>query len=274
MKKLILTADDFGLSRPVNRAVEEAHRRGVLTTSSLMVGAPAAADAVETARRLPELRVGLHLVLVDGRPISPLPEVPCLVDGGGEMVSDLFRAGMRYFSRPQARAQLEREIRAQLEAFRKTGLPLDHVNSHHHFHLHPTVSGLLLKLGGEYGIRAIRFPKEPFWRSWRASGHGFGRRWASSLILAPWLALLKNRLRGAGVHFNRFLFGLHDSGNMSLELVLRFLLRLPDGVTEIYFHPGALPPPGALPAEEILIRPEFRKALEKGAIQSISFADL
>jgi len=89
MRKLIVTGDDFGLAVPVNEAIEEAHRRGILTTASLMVGAGAAADAVERARQLPTLRVGLHLVLVEGRPVLPPREIPDLVDGRGEFSTRL-----------------------------------------------------------------------------------------------------------------------------------------------------------------------------------------
>src|SRR2546427_12782693 len=124
MRKLIVTGDDFGLAVPVNEAIEEAHRRGVLTTASLMVGAGAVADAVERARRLRTLRVALHLVLVEGHPVLPPREFPDLVDSRGEFATRLGGAGLNFFFRPGVRRQLEAEIRAQFEAFTKTGLPL------------------------------------------------------------------------------------------------------------------------------------------------------
>ncbi len=144
MKQLILTGDDFGLDVPVNEAVEEAHCRGVLTAASLMVGADAVADAVERARRLPTLRVGLHVVLVEGRPVLPPSEVPDLVDGNGEFSTRLVRSGFRFFFLPRVRRQMEAEIRAQFRAFRETGLALDHADAHNHMHVHPTVLGLML----------------------------------------------------------------------------------------------------------------------------------
>ena len=93
MRRLIVTGDDFGLAVPVNEAIEEAHRHGILTAASLMVGAEAAADAVERARRLPSLRVGLHLVLVEGRSVLPPEAIPDLVDRHGEFSPRLVRAG-------------------------------------------------------------------------------------------------------------------------------------------------------------------------------------
>lgn len=238
MRQLIVTGDDFGLAVPVNEAIEEAHRRGILTTASLMVGGGAAADAVARARRLPSLRVGLHLVLVEGRPVLPPQAVPALVDRRGEFSTHLVGAGVRFFVSRAARRQLAEEIRAQFAAFRATGLPLDHVNAHNHMHLHPTVLGLILKIGAEFGLKAVRWPYEPLRISWRASGRGFLLPLCWWLFLSPWLRLLRARLRRAGVRANDFVLGLHASGRMDRDAVVRFLALLPDGVTEMYFHPA------------------------------------
>ncbi|HEX5867450.1 MAG TPA: hopanoid biosynthesis-associated protein HpnK, partial [Beijerinckiaceae bacterium] len=161
MKRLVVTADDFGLVPEVNEAVEAAHRDGILTAASLMVAEPAAADAVERARRLATLRVGLHLVLVEGRPALPPERVTDLVDGDGRFRTDMARLGFDIFARPRVRRQLEAEITAQFEAFAATGLTLDHVNAHKHFHLHPTIAGTIISIGRRYGMTALRVPVEP-----------------------------------------------------------------------------------------------------------------
>jgi len=283
VRKLIITGDDFGFSPPVNEAIEEAHRRGILNTASLMVGARATADAVDRARRLPSLHVGLHLVLVEGSPVLPPQAVPDLVNRQGEFPSHLVRAGINFFLRPQVRRQLEAEIRAQFQAFQKTGLLLDHVNGHHHMHLHPTVSGLLLKVGREYGMRAIRLPYEPPFPSWRASRRAFFTKMLGWLFLSPWLILLRSRLRRADVRSNDFIFGMNDTGRMDPDIVLRFLKYLPHGVTEIYFHPAA----SSVPADhstmgdgchqdelEALTSPAVREALLASHIQRIAFSNL
>ena len=283
VKKLIITGDDFGLCPAINEAVEEAHRRGVLSTASLMVGAQATADAVDRARRLISLRVGLHLVLVDGSPTSPPHRVPGLVDARGEFSPHLFRAGMNFFFSRGIRGQLEQEIRAQFQAFQNTGLSLDHVNCHNHMHLHPTIGRLILKVGREYGLRAVRFPYEPILPSWRASRKCLGRKLVSGLFLWPWLALLKRQLGVARVRSNHFVFGMNDSGNMNLDLVLRFIRYLPPGVTEMYFHPATRRCPemdrnkgnDRYPEEfAALTSPAFRQALLDLDIQSIGFGDL
>lgn len=283
MKKLIITGDDFGLSWSVNEAIEEAHRGGILTTASLMVGAKATADAVERARRIPSLRVGLHLVLVDGLPVLPPQAVPDLVTGKGELSSHLVRAGISFFSRPKVRQQLEEEIRAQFQAFQNTGLLLDHVNSHHHIHLHPTVLGLILKVGREYGMRAMRLPYEPPLPSWLASRKALLGKLIAWPCLFPWLTLLKTRLKEADLRWNNFIFGMNDSGHMHLDLVLRFLRYLPEGVTEIYFHPAidhrsknelTLKENRFQDELEVLTHPSLREALLASDIERIAFSDL
>jgi hopanoid biosynthesis associated protein HpnK len=231
LKRLIVTGDDFGLSLPVNEAIEEAHRRGILTATCLMVGAPAAADAIKRARRLPDLGVGLHLVVVRGRPVMPAAAVPDLVDGEGRFDANLVRAGFRYFFLPRVRRQLASEIRAQFAAFRRTGLPLDHVNAHNHMHVHPTVLSLVLRIGREYGMTAVRLPFEPH------VGGGLAAR-LGRVFLGLWIALMRRRLATAGIRHNDFAFGISDCGHMDRNRLLSLLANLPEGISEIFCHPA------------------------------------
>ena len=239
VRKVIITGDDFGLALPVNDAIVRAHAEGVLTSASIMTGGDFFEDAVGRARNHPALRVGLHLTLVEGRPVSPPELVPDLVDSNGEFSTRLARAGFRFFFLPGVRRQLETEIRAQFDAFARTGLPLDHADAHNHMHLHPTVLGLMLKTGSEYGLRAVRLPKEPPLRSWRAAGHSLAARLTSAFFLAPWIFLMKRTLRRAGVKCNDYLFGMTDSGAMTEPLLQKILRNLPGGVTELCCHPAA-----------------------------------
>ncbi|HKF70495.1 MAG TPA: hopanoid biosynthesis-associated protein HpnK [Stellaceae bacterium] len=236
-KRLIVTADDFGLAVPVNEAVEFGHREGILTSASLMVTAPAAADAVERAGRLPRLAVGLHLVLVDGRPALPPDRIPDLVGADGRFASDPIRLGARIYLSSRAQAQAEAEIRAQLAAFRATGLHLDHVDGHHHFHLHPKVQAILVRLAREFGITAVRVPDEP------AARHavGAGRRlrdWLAAFPLRDRAPAMKRRLARAGILFNDTILGIADSGHVDAARMRALLRALPDGVTELYVHPA------------------------------------
>jgi chitin disaccharide deacetylase len=219
----------------VNEAVEQASRVGILTAASLMVSGSAAADAVRRARRLPNLRVGLHLVLADGQASLPASHIPGLADSQGHMDGELFFRGIRYFASGSVGRQLEAEIRAQFKEFARTGLTLDHVNVHKHLHLHPTILGLLIRVGSEFGVRAIRVPDEPFWFAARYAGPNAV---LSAALLEPWVLLMKHRLRTARIFHNDAIFGIATSGAMNEERMLAVLARLPLGITEIYLHPA------------------------------------
>ena len=282
-KKVIITGDDFGLARPVNEAIVRAHTEGVLTSASLMAGGVYFTDAVARARKNPTLCVGLHLTLVEGRPVSSPETIPDLVDSNGEFSTRLALAGFRFFFLPGVRRQLETEIRAQFEAFAGTGLSLDHADAHNHIHLHPTVLGLMLKTGKEYGLRAVRLPKEPPLRSWRAAGNGLAPRMTSAFFLAPWMFLMKRMLRRAGIKSNDYLFGMTDSGSMTETFLRKILINLPDGVTELCCHPAVCRSPeidGTMPLynheEEFkaLTSDDLRRTLKEVKAQTIAFGDL
>lgn len=232
MSRITLTADDFGLSEAVNEAVERAHRDGVLTAASLMVGAPAADDAVARARRMPGLRVGLHLVVIEGPAVLAPTTIPALVDARGWFPADQLRLGMRYFFLPHVRRQLALEIDAQFAAFAATGLPLAHADAHKHMHLHPTVGRLMLAAGSTLGLRRVRVPAEPPAVMARLGTPGGG-------ALCAWSRLLRAQVRRAGMAAPDAVFGLAWSGAMTADRVRRLLSVLPSGDIELYFHPAS-----------------------------------
>ena len=259
----------------MNEGVELAHAQGILTAASLMVTGVATDDAVARARRLPTLRVGLHLVLVDGTPVLPPERIPDLIDGNGRLRCDLARAGMEIFLRPRARAQVAAEIEAQFAAYRATGLPLDHVNAHHHFHLHPTVCSQMLRIGRRYGLSAVRVPREPAKLIARID-----RGARVSRLTSLWAASLASRVRRSGLTAPDRVFGLAWSGAMTEERIAGVLQNLPDGLTEIYCHPatsdrfvGAAP--GYRYADELaaLTAPAVKEACRAAAVRSGGFAD-
>jgi len=235
-RQLIVCADDFGLDPAVNEAVELAHRDGILTCTSLMMGEGAVGDAVARAKRSHGLAVGLHITLTAGYAVLPSTEIPALVDTQGRFDDNMARAGMRYFFLPNVRRQLKAEIRAQFEAFQKTGLALDHVNTHRHFHLHPTLTKMILGIGSEYGMKSMRVPFEPVSILRRAAP---AERISTPAYL-PWVKILGRRIRLAGMTVNDAVFGLQWSGAMTEDRVLRLIQHLPPGLTELYFHPATL----------------------------------
>jgi hopanoid biosynthesis associated protein HpnK len=238
LKRLIITADDFGAAVPINEAVEEGHRIGVLSAASLMVGAPAMADAVERARRLPSLGVGLHLTLVDGRPVLSPRQIPDLVGPDGRFSNDPVRFGIALFFSPNMRRQAEAEIRTQFERFRATGLSLDHVNGHQHFHMHPVVTRAIARTAPDFGLPPVRIPLEPFWHSWRATADRPIQRLATWLFYTAQTRGMRRRLTATGLPLNDYVFGVNDSGAMVERRLLQFIEHLPDGVTELYCHPA------------------------------------
>jgi chitin disaccharide deacetylase len=238
-RHLIVTADDFGLSLSVNEAVERAHRDGILTAASLMVAGPAAADAVRRVKAMPSLAVGLHLVVIEGPAVLPHAAIPDLVDANGQFPSDQLRLGVNYFFRPRVRRQLAAEIRAQFAAFAATGLALDHLNAHKHMHLHPTVGWLALAIGREFGLRAVRIPAEPPLVLARCGTPPT----LAGRALHAWTRLLRRQAARAGVSRNDHCFGIAWSGHMTAARIARLLPVLPEGTSELYFHPASRPDP-------------------------------
>jgi len=234
-RQLIVTADDFGADEAVNEAVERCHVEGILTAASLMVSAAAAADAVARARRLPRLGVGLHLVLVEGHPTLPPEQIPDLVDSEGRFRSDMARAGIDIFFKPWVRRQLAAEIEAQFAGFAATGLALDHVNAHKHFHLHPTIRALVIAIGRSHGMRAMRAPVEPgaVIRAIEPGTPGIAERLAHG-----YARRMQAKLRQEGIATADQTFGIAWSGSMTSARLSALLARLPAGLSEIYLHPA------------------------------------
>jgi hopanoid biosynthesis associated protein HpnK len=223
------------------------------------------------------------LTLVEGSPILEPRQIPDLVDANGAFSTHLARAGFQFFFIPGIRKQLEAEIRAQFEAFRKTGLALDHVNAHNHMHLHPTILRLMLKVGRDYGLKAVRVPNEPPVLSWKASGMSLGSRLTAWIFLFPWMSLMKRTLRRAHIRYNDFLFGMSDGGSMTADLVMRLVKNLPHGVTEFCFHPAmrrSVEIDHTMPyyrhEEEFrtLTSESLRQAVQASGAERISFSDI
>jgi chitin disaccharide deacetylase len=219
----------------VNLAVEQAASAGVLTAVSLMIGAPWAGDAVRIARQHPQLRVGLHLVLTDGVAVLGPAEIPRLVGADRRFLRSLVSDAWRYPGSARMRAQARAEIRAQFAAFADTGLQLDHVNTHHHFHLHPLLLQIIVEVGRAFGLRAVRLPAEPLWF---AASCGMPQA-AAAALLAPWVGWLRSGVRRAGLAANDHVFGVSCTGRFDADTFTRVLQRLPQGMTEIFLHPRA-----------------------------------
>jgi hopanoid biosynthesis associated protein HpnK len=269
VKQLIVTSDDFGAALEVNVAVERAHRDGILSAASLMVGAPALDDAVARARANLRLRVGLHLVLVEGRPVLPLVQVPDLVDSTGHFRTDMARAGAAMFFLPGVKRQLRAEIEAQFAAFAATGLAFDHVNSHKHFHLHPTIASMMVETAAQYGVKGARVPLEPQAVLGKIEPHK-----ASGVVAvtSPFARALRSRFARAGIVSPDAVFGLAWSGAMTPARVAGLIKHLPDGLSEIYVHPATGPYPGCAPGYQY--EAELAALTDPAALAALSAQDI
>jgi hopanoid biosynthesis associated protein HpnK len=276
--QIILNADDFGRSTSTNAAVLQAHRQGVLTSASLMITGDAAEEAVALAHEAPGLAVGLHLVVVAGRPTLPPNRIPHLVNGTGRFSDDPLRAGLRYFFSPGAQEELAQEVEAQFDAFAATGLPLSHVDGHLHMHLHPTVLRLLLPLAVAHRARGVRLPRDDLWLSLAYGRDRVGRKLAWSVVfglLSRYGARLVERQRLASPHR---VYGLMQTGQMDETYVLRTLERLREPSAELYFHPSMQsegremgPNPGDL---ETLLSPAVRRAIAERGMELATYSTL
>ncbi|WP_243373028.1 hopanoid biosynthesis-associated protein HpnK [Geotalea sp. SG265] len=241
MKELIINADDFGLSSGANRGIIRAWQEGILTSASLMVGGIAFEEAVSLAKANPELQVGLHLTLVQGRAVAKHSGFPTLVDRDGNFTNDPALAGMRYFFLKPLRKQLTREIEAQIEKFLTTGLPLSHIDGHLNIHMHPVVFDILLQLMPKYGITTFRLSRERFIDNIAVDRQRLLGKAADAFIFASLAKRCRPELEMRRISFAGEVKGLLNSGRMTEGYLLKALERLQTGLSEIYFHPGSYP---------------------------------
>jgi hopanoid biosynthesis associated protein HpnK len=270
-RRLIVNADDFGLSASVNEAVIRAHREGILTTASLMVNEPGFDEAVRLARENPKLGVGLHLTLLHGHSALLPEKIPGLVNPRGEFGNSPVGVGLRYFFNRGVRGSLRAEIHAQFEKFRSTGLPLDHVNGHLHLHLHPVIFKILMADAGPLGIRHLRLTRDCLARSRRMSaGHWFYR-----ISHAAIFELLSSRARkilaARRIRHAQITFGLLQDSRVDEDYILKLLTDLPPGDSELYSHPSL----DKFKHEfDALISPRVRKLVKQLGIELIRYQDL
>lgn len=270
-RRLIVNADDFGLSDSINRAVIRAHREGILTTASLMVNEPSCAEAVKLAKDNPGLGVGLHLTLLCGHSALPPQRIPRLVNTRQEFTNNPAGAGFRYFFSRSLRPLLREEIHAQFRQFRETGLRLDHVNGHLHLHLHPVILGILMDDAAGLGIERIRLTFDPFWLNLRLAAGNWWYRTVHAVIFHALAARARTRFAQRGFKHTDRVFGLLQNAQVHEHYVERLLNRLPAGDSELYSHPSL---DEFKPEFEALISPRVKAAVTGQGIELVRYQDL
>ncbi|MBR8834112.1 MAG: hopanoid biosynthesis-associated protein HpnK [Stigonema ocellatum SAG 48.90 = DSM 106950] len=268
----IINGDDFGYSCGVNQGIIKAHEEGVLTSTSLMVTGEAAVEAAAASRSHPNLAVGLHLVLVCGRSVLPPDQIPHLVDSRGQFSDSPAIAGLRYQFHPATHDELRREIRAQLEKFRSTGLPLSHVDGHLHMHVHPVVLNILVELAQEFDIRVIRLPAEELGMNLRLDGGRLLTKLVWSGVFGGLRRHGEKLLKSHGISFADRVYGLLQTGCMTEEYLLGLIPQIKADLVEIYCHPALNGPPGAGEAElAALLSEQVRKVLETNGFELTNY---
>jgi hopanoid biosynthesis associated protein HpnK len=236
--RLILNADDFGLTGGVNRAILELHRAGALNSASLMARAAATEEAIELARCTPSLGVGCHVVLIDSEPVHGAQTIPTLVNQSTGRFHPTLSIFLRLLLTGRIRSsEIEAETAAQIALLQSRGLRLTHIDTHKHMHIFPAVLRPVLRAARAAGIRAVRNPFEPAWS--RRATHG-----------APWLRRLQMRLlRLLEPTFRRIVaqegftttdgaIGVLATGTLDSKTVSSLLRSLPEGTWELVTHPG------------------------------------
>ncbi len=238
--RLIINADDFGLTSGVNRAIAELHQANALTSATLMATGSAFEDAVAIARSQPTLGVGCHIVLTDGSPVSPPHTIPTLIGADGQnfrpSLLDFVQALLRGIIRPE---DIERESLAQIQKLQRAGIQVTHVDTHKHTHLFPGVSRPLLNVLERTGIPAIRNPFEPTFAR-RLDHAGIKRRLQLALLncLRPAFVQL-SQLRAANIVTTDGTMGVSATGNLTSSTLSQILDALhPAGTFELVCHPG------------------------------------
>ena len=238
-RRLIINADDFGLTVGVNRAIEELHRAGVLSSATLMASGQAFPDAVERAKRNPRLGVGCHIVLTDGVPISPPGSIPSLMSADGRTFRSSLGSFLRALLTGKIReTEIQREAREQIVCLQRAGIRVTHVDTHKHTHLFPAVSRAICAAAAETGVGAIRNPFEQAW-SLRLN-HGGRVRRLQVLLLGRLQPLFARSLAGHGLHLRTTdgTLGISATGELDARTLRDLLVHLPEGTWELVCHPG------------------------------------
>ncbi|MGZ4876862.1 MAG: carbohydrate deacetylase [Candidatus Angelobacter sp.] len=285
MHRLIVNADDFGLTAGVNRAIAEGNRAGVVTSATLMANAQASEAAIDLARAQPSLKTGCHVVLIDGVPLTE--NLPSLTNG-----SPRFRTSLKQFAIAAVRKQIateeiRREVEAQIRKIQSRGITLTHVDSHKHTHMFPHVLRPVLRAAKTCGIRAIRNPFEPL-RSWPAGmvlgSPGLWLRSAGVMAFQMFAGEFRRALNEEGMVSTDGTVGIAVTGMLDQRKLLGILEALPDGTWELVCHPGYsdadLQAAGTrlTQSREVelsaLTSAETKTALAQRQIELISYADL
>lgn len=283
MVRLIINADDLGLTSGVNRAIEEAARAGAITSATLMAKSRAFDEAVALAKKIPSLKIGCHVVLIDGEPLTT--GLKSLTGGKSRFRSSMNNFAWAAVRKDISQEEIQGEAEAQIRKIQATGINLTHVDTHKHTHMFPHVLRPVLKAAKICGIRKVRNPFEPA-EIWRRSLFNPGL-WPRTFEVAMLSRFAQNFLRivqEEGLFTTSGTAGIIATGSMDQKMLLRTIQSLPEGTWELVCHPGYvdadLKAAGTRLVQsrqvelDALRSAETRQLLAKRGIELISYADL
>ena len=287
MKQLIFNADDFGMTNGVNAGIIRGHREGVLTSATLMANGLAFDDAVANAIANPKLGVGCHLVLVGGKSVSPPAQIPSLADPQGNLPDSLTMFAARVTAGRIKAEDIERELRAQIQKIRASGIVPTHLDTHKHTHAHPRVMEVVGKVAQEFEITKIRRPIENLrdsWQSTREDAQGYSKQIAAAgavrVVASRFQSIAEKYRLTCPDHF----LGLAMTGQLGPTALCRMTESVEEGSSEIMLHPGICDEDLAASGSRLqqqretelqgLLDAGVREAISKRGIHLISFREL
>ena len=285
MRRLIINADDFGLTSGVNRAIVEAYTQGIVTSATLMANGGALQEAVQLAQSVPRASIGCHVVLVDGTPVSEESKVPSLLDNGkSSFQTALSRFAVKCLRGELVPDEIEAEAAAQIRKLQSAGISVSHLDTHKHTHMFSQVLRPLLKAAQNCGIRAIRNPLEPIRLGQIAGQPSLWKRWGQLRILNRLATEFRSAVVEAGMVTPDGTLGIIATGVMNERILRSIIARIPEGTWELVCHPGYddddLAKAGtrlrASRVQELALlkSPLVREELQKHEIQLISYREI
>jgi hopanoid biosynthesis associated protein HpnK len=286
VRRLIVNADDFGLTAGVNRGIVEAHAAGIVTSTTLMANSAAFDDAVQLAQSNPKLAVGCHVVLVDGSPLLGASKVPTLMDPGNRnhFRQNISGFAVRALSGRLDADEIQAEATTQIRKLQSAGIQVTHIDTHKHTHMFPQVVRPLLGAAKACGVRAIRNPFGRMAFSWIAAHPQLWQRYGQVKLLGLLERKFRRAVAEAGLITTDGSVGVVATGALDDRLIHFILETLPEGTWEFVTHPGYNDADLAGihtrlhesrdVERQILSSPDTRKLLHREGVQLISYRDL
>jgi hopanoid biosynthesis associated protein HpnK len=286
MRQLIVNADDFGLTEQVSRGILDAHREGIVTSTTLMANGGAFDAAVAMGCREYQLAIGVHLNLTQGVPVSPAVKIPTLVNRQGRLHLSPLRLGQGIMTRQVNLAEVEAELRQQIRKVLGVGILPTHLDGHKHVHVLPGVADIVLRLAQEFSIRSVRCPSEaapklPTLLRFGNSRAAAAKQYVLGRAVSIFARRFREKLVKAGLLSSAHFYGLSQTGFLDALQILDILGDLPEGSTELMCHPGYLDADLAMTGTRLLAQreveirgltaPQVRKVVADRGIQLINY---